>query len=107
MNNQDFRALAIIRLREAEALLSQGHFEGAYYLGGYCIECALKACIASQTRAGDFPEKDRVNKSYSHNLETLLRTALLDVALEQEMKTRPALRDRWNTLKDWNETSRY
>ena len=42
-------------------------WDAAYYMIGYCVECALKACIAKQIRRFDFPDKklvlDRDRKS--------------------------------------------
>lgn len=55
MNRSDFQTLAETRLQEAKSLLDNGHYSGAYYLCGYAIEYALKACIAKQTKAEDFP----------------------------------------------------
>ena len=46
MTRKDFQQLARVRLKEAKALLNLEHFACAYYLAGYVIECALKACIA-------------------------------------------------------------
>ena len=45
MNRLEFQQLAEVRVREAEALLAVGLWDGAYYLAGYAVECALKACI--------------------------------------------------------------
>jgi hypothetical protein len=49
MKRQDFQGLAAVRLKEARVLLEARCWEGADYLGGYVVECALKACIAKQT----------------------------------------------------------
>lgn len=57
MNRLDFQRLAELRLSESTALLAAGFPDGAYYLAGYAMECALKACIAKRTREYDFPEK--------------------------------------------------
>ena len=75
MNRYEFQELSRIRLREARSLFSAGHFDGAYYLAGYSIECALKACIARRTKRHDFPDKKAVDKSYTHNLEQLVAAA--------------------------------
>jgi hypothetical protein len=80
MNRQDFKDIAEIRLRESKALLASRNYSGAYYLCGYVLECALKACIAKQTRRFDFPEKKRTNDSYTHNLFDLIKTADLQAA---------------------------
>src|SRR5205807_5441492 len=57
MNRADFHKLTEIRMREAKVLLDRKCDEGAYYLAGYAVECALKACIAKKTLAHDFPPK--------------------------------------------------
>jgi len=44
-----------MRLKDAEVLLQKGRNEAAYYLAGYAVECALKACIAKQTKRHEFP----------------------------------------------------
>jgi len=58
MNRKGLQDLAIVRLKEAKALLDQGFHDGAYYLCGYAVECALKACIAKISgRQFAFPSK--------------------------------------------------
>jgi HEPN domain-containing protein len=49
--------MAMVRLKEANVLLRLGLSDGAYYLAGYAVECALKACIAKGTRRYEFPDK--------------------------------------------------
>jgi HEPN domain-containing protein len=68
MNRADFQQLSELRLREAQALLAAGLPDGAYYLAGYAVECALKACIAKRTREHDFADKKLVNDSHTHDL---------------------------------------
>jgi HEPN domain-containing protein len=58
MNRADFQKLTQLRLAEAKVLLDSNRYEGAYYLMGYAVECALKSCIAKQTKEYDFPAKD-------------------------------------------------
>lgn len=55
MNRRDLKDLAAIRVREASLLLKNKQYSGAYYLAGYAVECALKACISKETRRYDFP----------------------------------------------------
>ena len=54
MNRNDFQKISRLRVKEAKALLDSGYPVGAYYLMGYAVECALKACIAKQTKRYDF-----------------------------------------------------
>jgi HEPN domain len=65
VDRKDFQELAKVRLKEANALFRLGLYDGAYYLAGYAVECALKACIAKGTRRYEFPDKKRVEDSYS------------------------------------------
>jgi hypothetical protein len=99
VNRRDFKRLAELRLREAEALLRARHFSGAYYLGGYAIECALKACIAKRTKRFDFPEAPgKVRDYYSHDLEQLVRVALLNSELEQRKSSDPQFAGFWRIV---------
>jgi len=69
MNRSDFKKLAKVRLKDAQALLEKGCYSGAYYLAGYAVECGLKACIAKQTREFDFPpDRKVIDAVYIHDL---------------------------------------
>jgi hypothetical protein len=67
MNRKDLQALSQLRAREARYLLKGGHLSGAYYLLGYSVECALKACIAKRVQRYDFPDKQLAQEVYTHN----------------------------------------
>ena len=81
--------------------------DGAYYLAGYAAECGLKACIAKQTKKHDFPDKDTVNKSYTHDLTQLLKIAGLETRFDKDARGNPHLEVNWSIVKDWSENSRY
>lgn len=49
LDRKELQELSRIRLTEAKGLLALGLWDGAYYLAGYAVECALKAYIAKQT----------------------------------------------------------
>ena len=88
--------------------MSERKQEGAYYLAGYAVECALKACIAKRTRRYQFPpEKVYVDKVYSHRLSELVKLAGLDSDLDKEASKNTPFATNWNTVKDWTEQSRY
>jgi HEPN domain-containing protein len=103
LNRQDFQELALIRLQEAKVLLDNHQYSGAYYLSGYVIECALKACIAKKTQQFDFPDLKSVRKIYTHDLKELAQLAGYDI-LEQLESTYKA---QWSIIKVWSEESRY
>jgi hypothetical protein len=105
MNRLIFQQLAETRLLDAKALFLAGRFSAAYYMAGYVIECALKACIARKTREYDFPERD-ANRYYVHNLKKLFEAADL-VGFRQDLKADSTLAGYWSLVTRWNEESRY
>lgn len=107
MNKFELEQLAEIRAKEAEVLLSAKCYQGAYYLVGYALECALKACIAKQVKEFDFPNKKLTNDSYTHDLGKLLVTAGLKQELEEQEKQDEDFSINWAVAKDWSEESRY
>jgi len=107
MNRQELQEISRIRRRDAAALLKVNQYAGAYYLVGYSVECALKACIAKQTKKFDFPDRELATKAYVHNLEALLKLAGLEQDLSNDMKANRILEVNWAVVKDWNESVRY
>jgi HEPN domain-containing protein len=107
MHRNDLRKLSRLRIREARLLLRAGAFQGAYYLAGYAVECALKACTARQFQQHDIPDRKLVNDVYTHDVDRLLDLAGLRPELQQEAATNPPLQTNWNVVKDWKETARY
>ncbi len=87
MNRADLQKLSNMRIREAKILFAAGEHSGAYYLAGYAVECALKACIAKGVQRYDFPDKSLAQESYSHDLDKLIKLAKLNSELE--VATRP------------------
>jgi len=107
MNRAGFQQLAELRLQEARALFAADFPEGAYYLAGYGVECALKACIAKRTREHDFPEKKLVIDSHTHDLGKLLDLAGLSDLLKNDVADNIELKLDWETVREWSEQSRY
>jgi HEPN domain-containing protein len=107
VNRVDFQNLSRVRIKEANALLGQKLYCGAYYLAGYAVECALKACIANLTKEDDFPDKEVVNKSWTHSLTQLVEVAGLEKEREEKARQDSEFELRWGLVKDWREDSRY
>ena len=107
MTRNDFIALARVRLRDARVLVRAGRYEAAYYLSGYVVEFALKACIANRTKRHDFPDKDQVIKSWSHDLKKLCEHAGLKTVLDEAIEVDPTLGDHWACACKWGARSRY
>ena len=107
MNRRDLQELAKVRLKEATALLRLGMCDGAYYLAGYSVECALKACIARETQRYEFPDRERVDSSYTHSLAKLVKVAGLEGARAERAAADGSFRDYWDVVQTWSEKSRY
>jgi HEPN domain-containing protein len=96
VKRSDFQKLADIRIEEADVLFKAKKYDGAYYLAGYAVECALKACIAKKTGRYDYPDKQFASKCYTHNVEELVVLASLKPALDADAD----LQLRWAFVKD-------
>jgi hypothetical protein len=85
LTRKDFQLLAKLRAKEAGTLSKNGDDQGAYYLAGYAIECALKACIAKKSKRWEFPPKRKyVDQVYTHDLNLLLQAAELGARHESD-----------------------
>lgn len=104
MTRVELRALSELRLREAQVLLAAREWSGAYYLAGYAVECALKACITKQVQEHDFPDKKLALDSHTHDFVQLAKVAMLQ-PLGDNSDARFARS--WTTAKDWKESARY
>lgn len=108
MNRTDFQELAKIRVEEARVLLDNGYYAGSYYLAGYAVECALKACIAKLTKRHDFPpNKNAIGKIYVHDLEELMKSAQLWQTFTHDSRMDPKLDWYWTVVQEWSESLRY
>jgi len=107
MNRTDFKRLSGLRLREAKVLLRSGLYHGSYYLAGYAVECAIKACICKRTKRFDFPDKELAKEAWVHDLGKLIAVAELSGDLEHACKSNRGLEVNWATVKDWSEAKRY
>jgi HEPN domain-containing protein len=106
MNRNDLQRLAGRRIREARTLFRAGEYSGAYYLAGYVVECALKACYARTTQRYDFPAKT-ARQVFTHNLTELVVLAGLNKELEIAIRKSGRLAANWNITCEWSEDSRY
>jgi hypothetical protein len=105
---RDFQQLARLRLRDARILLRNRGVEGAYYLTGLAVECAVKTCIAKRSKRHDFPPNPNVIRDiYTHDLIKLIGAAQLGPTLEADAKRNSTLNKNWAVVKDWNINSRY
>ncbi|MBC8236237.1 HEPN domain-containing protein [bacterium] len=86
------------RLRDARVLVRRGNkrYTGAVYLGGYVIECLLKAAICVEQRTERLPVKYR-----THELESLLETTGYRPTMTPEIAAK------FRVIVGWNVQLRY
>ncbi len=99
--------LAHARRAEAAVLLQASHFPGAYYIGGYAIELALKARIAGLFQSGTIPDKRFVERIYTHDLKQLVSLTELEIDRQTRISTDPIFAQHWEYVTGWSETARY
>ena len=100
--------MSSLRLREARTLFKLHEYSGAYYLAGYAIECALKACIAKKVQRHDFPDRQQKgNDPYIHDLVQLTSLAGLKESTRQLSDSDSEFQKNWAVTILWSEQSRY
>ena len=107
MDKANLQQIAEIRVIDADVLLEAGQWDAAYYLLGYSIECALKACISKQFRLQEVPDKKLVNDFYTHKLDDLLNLSGVKSEMDANLRSKSPLGINWTTVRDWNESTRY
>ena len=107
LSKADLEALANARIQDAILLLQNGRSSSAYYLSGYAVEFALKACIAKAFQANAIPDKEFVLAIYKHKLSDLVGTAGLVADLRAELAADQQFAAAWGVANNWSEQSRY
>jgi hypothetical protein len=107
LTKADLEALATARLEDAVFLLQAGRCSSAYYLAGYAVGLALKACIAGSFQPNIIPDKAFVVAVHTHSLDQLLGTAGLSAQFKTDSRADPQLAAAWGIATKWTETSRY
>ena len=80
--SRDFQKAAAQRLTTAEALLREGYTLDAQYIGGYAVECSLKALIVQSTPEADRAEKlKRITTGSSMHRPDILISELRDLGI--------------------------
>ena len=103
----DLEKLAVLRLDDAIFLQKASRCSSAYYLAGYSLELAIKACIAKLVQTNVIPDKAFVNAIYSHRLDNLLSVAGLKPYFDEDMRVNATLAAHWAIANNWSEESRY
>jgi HEPN domain-containing protein len=87
--------------------MSNGRYSNAYYLAGYAVEMALKACIAAQIAAETIPDKELLKGILSHQFSGLVGLAGLRGELRDSQQKDPDFEANWAVVSDWSPDARY
>ncbi len=109
MNRAELRQLAADRIEDARLLLANDRWTAAYYLVGYAVETALKACILKfvEETGVIFTDRKFAEKCWTHRFQDLVRQANLEPRLGQDISANPNLGGYWGVVEAWSEASRY
>ena len=101
-------------------MLDLGFYDGAYYLAGYAVECALKACVFARMihTAWVFEDKWKAQGCLTHDFEELVRLAGLNGELAPRLAASAAAATaggppggaftaNWRIAIQWKVESRY
>lgn len=107
--SRQYRVLAERYSADSQILLEAKRWSTTYYLAGFSVECALKACATRRIPAKSIPDKKwLLNKFFTHDLNHLLACAGLNQALKHHADNSPVFSKNWvqGVLK-WSSESRY
>ncbi len=87
---KDLKDIAKARLRAGKVLIDCGDFDGAHYILGYALECALKSAICKTLKLSEYPDNVKNDK-----LSTFFKTHVFDIlltlsGLENDFRINPA-----------------
>jgi len=100
--------IAETRLEEAKALYTAGLYDGAFYLIGYAVETALKACICKLMDEDFPPGSGELAKAFRiHRLKDLVVLAGLRKRLEAKRSQDIDFAANWDLIEGWSEARRY
>ena len=107
MRRIDLQNLSNGKLEAAQVLAANKRWSNAYYLAGYSVELALKACVAKFISADTIPDKNLINRVYSHNIGDLLGLAGLKAEFDTRKHADTTFAASWGICSEWSPDCRY
>jgi HEPN domain-containing protein len=107
MRKTDLQTLSTRKLEAAHVLAENKMWANAYYLAGYSVELAFKACFAKTISADTIPDKQLINRVYTHNYTDLRGLAGLKTEFDNRSKTDNLFAANWAICSEWSPDSRY
>jgi hypothetical protein len=99
--------VAEARLIDAQALLANDRYSGAFYVAGYAVEIGLKACIARRMAAETIPDLTLIKATFTHSYNDLVGVAGLRAELKLEQSADALFAEYWGIAGSWSPNSRY
>jgi HEPN domain-containing protein len=109
--SSELRAMAISRLKDAEILVKNKRYDGAYYLAGYVVEYSLKAVIAKliPQKVYGFPSTREdfniLSNLKEHNFEKLLE--IIKPYKTDQASFKDKFKKEWGVILLWTPEIRY
>lgn len=103
----DLKSNAQSKFDDSLLLWHAGRYSNAYYLAGYAVELALKACIARQIIAQTIPDKYFLTNILSHDFGKLIGVAGLRMELHDANKMDSQFAANWALVNNWSPDARY
>jgi len=107
LKRTDLHSIALAKLEDATLLLDHERYSSSYYLAGYALEIALKACIARAIAAETIPDRRFINDIFVHDLAKLVALAGLKDALASRQTTDVTFAENWALVAQWRPEVRY
>ncbi|GAB3742318.1 hypothetical protein GCM10028816_51810 [Spirosoma lituiforme] len=113
VQSDELRDLARERLQEAELMVANNLFQGAYYISGYAAEFAFKALICKRLNVQVFSTTgiegaSIVSKAVQiHNLPALMLFSGLYTDCKTRCNQDVEFFKAWNKVSQWSEQRRY
>lgn len=105
---EDLQRLAQAKVDDAALLWRHDRYSNAYYLAGYAVELALKACISRQILKETLPDPKFIREVYSgHNLANLLKLAGLQREHKDRLDSDAYFAANWALVVEWSPEARY
>jgi hypothetical protein len=106
-SKSQLETVAQCKFDDSLLLFEHGRFSNSFYLAGYAIECALKACIARQLLPETIPDKSFVNAFYTHKFDALIGLAGLRNELRVRQDADQTFQANWGLASEWSPDVRY
>jgi HEPN domain-containing protein len=103
----DLQALAEVRAKDALLLLQEQRYSSAYYLAGYAVEFALKACAAKQVTQHTIPDKNFISDLHTHDLNKLISLSGLRSEFTKKLRDSSDFKVNWAIAAEWSPEARY